>query len=195
MNANLVIISNHARGFVAENRLALIAVGVNVFWVIVYFASIQAKAYFCAPLTWYGLFIAPMISETPVCSGLNFLEQHGRESIRTMWSTLGVWVMSLICSKFVWGRSRVYTASSETAPRTTMIESENNPSPLPRRPISAHSSHLPVATTPVINRSREFLSTDELVTEIATAAATLPPSRENNDGYSDSSSIYSSPSS
>lgn len=61
-------------------------------WILVFFASIHAKMAFCAPQQWWGPLASILLAETPQCRALVWLENSGREVVRSMWTAAGATV-------------------------------------------------------------------------------------------------------
>tara|TARA_B100000524_G_scaffold252842_1_gene136503 strand:+ start:3435 stop:3821 length:387 start_codon:yes stop_codon:yes gene_type:complete len=69
---------------------------IYLFWVIIHVLSVNLYCYFCAPLSFHGLFISPFVAVAPHCKALSWLMNNSIVSINNMWLTLGTWFITKI---------------------------------------------------------------------------------------------------
>ncbi len=75
----------------------LYVVGILYFiWITVHFFSSNLYVYYCTPFTLIGFIKSPFLVLTPHCIALRWLSYKGSEQIASMWSILGVYLLSIV---------------------------------------------------------------------------------------------------
>ena len=75
----------------------LYVVGILYFiWITVHFFSSNLYVYYCTPFTLTGFIKSPFLVLTPHCIALRWLSYKGSEQIASMWSILGVYLLSIV---------------------------------------------------------------------------------------------------
>ena len=62
--------------------------------VIIHYYSAHAYTWYCTPQGWYGFFVSPFIITTPHCRALRWSIQQFSTNIESMWTILGMWIVS-----------------------------------------------------------------------------------------------------
>tara|TARA_B100001093_G_scaffold241005_1_gene230755 strand:+ start:45605 stop:45970 length:366 start_codon:yes stop_codon:yes gene_type:complete len=74
----------------------LYVIGILYFiWITVHFFSSNLYVYYCTPFTLTGFIQSPFLVLTPHCIALRWLSYKGSEQIASMWSILGVYLLSI----------------------------------------------------------------------------------------------------
>ncbi len=71
-------------------------IGYYLLWIALHYAAANLYVYFCTPTTLYGVLTSPFMVATPHCSALRWMISEGSNTVLTMWSLGGVWIMSRI---------------------------------------------------------------------------------------------------
>lgn len=75
------------------------AAGIYFLWIFLHWCSVQAYQYFCAPLSFWGLFFgASFASQMPHCRGALWLLNFTHQSVTQMWVFLGIWISTRVMS-------------------------------------------------------------------------------------------------
>ena len=95
------------------------AAGIYFLWIFLHWCSVQTYQYFCAPLSFWGLFFgASFASQMPHCRGALWLLNFTHQSISQMWVFLGIWIstrlMSIVSKKEEQVRKRKKTKIKKT---------------------------------------------------------------------------------
>ena len=61
---------------------------IGVGWTVGHFMAVHIYERLCVPLTPMGLFMSPFVLDTPHCSALRWVIQHGVYCIRECWKIL-----------------------------------------------------------------------------------------------------------
>lgn len=75
----------------------LYVVGILYFiWISIHFFSSNLYVYCCTPFTLIGFIQSPFMVLSPHCTALRWLSYKGSEQITSMWSILGVYLLSIV---------------------------------------------------------------------------------------------------
>lgn len=86
-----------ARNKIVKWMKYLYVVGILYFiWITVHYFSSNLYVYYCTPFTLKGFIQSPFMVLSPHCIGLRWLSYKGSEQIASMWSILGVYLLSVI---------------------------------------------------------------------------------------------------
>ena len=86
-----------ARNYTIKWMKHLYVVGILYFiWITVHFFSSNLYVYYCTPFTLTGFIKSPFLVLTPHCIALRWLSYKGNEQIASMWSILGVYLLSIV---------------------------------------------------------------------------------------------------
>tara|TARA_Y100000816_G_C26077262_1_gene567239 strand:- start:1123 stop:1488 length:366 start_codon:yes stop_codon:yes gene_type:complete len=64
-------------------------------WITVHFFSSNLYVYYCTPFTLIGFIQSPFMVLSPHCIALRWLSYKGSEQIASMWSIIGVYLLSV----------------------------------------------------------------------------------------------------
>ena len=68
--------------------------GIYIVWVGIHYIAAHLYVYWCVPATLAGIFMSPFIVPASHCYALRWAVYHGGNSINSMWTTIGVWLLA-----------------------------------------------------------------------------------------------------
>ena len=60
-------------------------------WIFIHYVCAHLYIYYCAPTTWYGIFISPFLSITPQCNAFRWVIYETGNVLYGMWVAISSW--------------------------------------------------------------------------------------------------------
>ena len=70
-----------------------------VLWIIAHYAVAHLYVHQCAPQSFMGFIMSPLLNSSPQCKALRFAMQYGGNLLDHMWIVLGTWICTKIMPK------------------------------------------------------------------------------------------------
>ena len=70
-----------------------------ILWIIAHYAVAHLYVHQCAPQSFMGFIMSPLLNSSPQCKALRFAMQYGGNLLDHMWIVLGTWICTKIMPK------------------------------------------------------------------------------------------------